>query len=217
MATQLQKVSTTDLYYICQMVDTVTRDASSYIRNIEDIFGDMASIGLTQSFPKWTAFHTFIESVISSVIFEDAEKDKIPGTFWVDYLLEANEKKLRPASYDHRAPSLINGYEYLEQLSQDDLINDVCENVTKQVFHVLFSNRGTLAAFWEVVSGYILYTAPAFAPESFTKSGYLRRCSIPMWAKNSIYHRDKGRCVLCKTDLTKLITLSLWQKVVAIA
>ncbi|NJB75672.1 MULTISPECIES: HNH endonuclease [Thalassospira] len=204
--TQLQNVSTTDLYYICQIVDTVTRNPSSYIRNIEDIFGDMASISLTHSFPKWTPFHIFIESVISSVIYEEAEKSKTIGTFWVDYLLDANDIKVSSASNDPHGGSLVYGYEYLEQLSQDNLINDVCENVTKQVFHVLFSNRATLAAFWDVVSWYVSDTARLFRPEAFTRSGHLKRSRIPMWAQNSIYHRDKGRCVLCKTDLTKLVT-----------
>ena len=43
MASSLQNVSTQDLYFICQMVDNVTRDPGSYIRHIEDIFGDASS------------------------------------------------------------------------------------------------------------------------------------------------------------------------------
>ena len=38
MVSQLQKVSSVDLYFICQMVDGVTRKPCEYLRNVEDIF-----------------------------------------------------------------------------------------------------------------------------------------------------------------------------------
>lgn len=38
MVSQLQKVSSVDLYFICQMVDGVTRKPCEYLRNFEDIF-----------------------------------------------------------------------------------------------------------------------------------------------------------------------------------
>lgn len=44
MVSQLQIVSTVDLNYFCQVVDGITRAPGAYIRNIEDIFGDMSSI-----------------------------------------------------------------------------------------------------------------------------------------------------------------------------
>lgn len=91
MVSQLQKVSTVDLYYICQIVDDVTRDPGAYLRNVEDIFGDMSSSSLVRKYPKWTCFHDFVEELISSVIFEDAEKSSgNPGKHWVDYLLRSN-------------------------------------------------------------------------------------------------------------------------------
>ncbi|MGJ3233258.1 MAG: HNH endonuclease [Oceanicaulis sp.] len=43
-----------------------------------------------------------------------------------------------------------------------------------------------------------------FAPEAFNSAGHLSRAYIPSWAKSAVFHRDKGRCVLCRTDLTGL-------------
>ena len=198
MVLQLQTVSTSDLYFICQMVDTVARHPGIYIRNIEDIFGDQSSSNLARSYPKWTCFHIFVEAVISSVIWEDADKpDNRPGQFWVDHLLQSNEM-VRSCGTNHH-----DGYGYLDALNHDDTIGILCEKVSKQVFHVLFSNRGTMSAFGHMVRGYVLETSPSFKPEKFNRSGHLFRTLIPSWARSAVFHRDKGKCVFCHTDLTK--------------
>ncbi len=205
MVSQLQSVSTVDLYYICQMVDNVTRSPGSYIRHVEDVFGDMSSIALTRKFPKWTCFHIFIEEIISSVIFEEAGKsDKHPGNYWVDALLRSNDMTSNVNS--GLGQGSLDGYEYFEVLQKEDLIQHLCEKLAKQVFHVLFSNRGTLSAFGHMVDWYVSDTARTFEPEAFTQSGHLIRVSPPSWARSSVFHRDKGRCVLCKTDLTRLFS-----------
>ncbi|MDX8347502.1 hypothetical protein SLH49_05835 [Cognatiyoonia sp. IB215446] len=194
-----------DLYYVCQMVDGVTREPGAYLRNVEDIFGDMASSSLVRAYPKWTCFHIFVEELISSVIFEDAEKFKnVPGRYWVDYLLRSNGISAQPVNSSDFGRN--DGYEYLEALQQEDLISQLCETVSKQVFHVLFSNRGTMSAFGHMVSYYVLHTASAFASDAFNGSGHLNRVSVPLWAKSAVFHRDKGRCVLCQKDLTRLFS-----------
>lgn len=205
MVSQLQMVSTVDLYYICQMVDGVTREPGTYLRNVEDIFGDMSSSSLVRKYPKWTCFHVFIEELISSVIFEDAKNSSSrPGNYWIDHMLRSN----RIGHLTVRRPEFcqFDGYDYLDALQQEDLIAELCETVSKQVFHVLFANRGTMSAFGHMVSGYVLHTSPSFIPEAFNNTGHLTRASIPAWAKSAVFHRDKGRCVLCQTDLTKLFS-----------
>lgn len=207
MVSQLQVIITADLYYICQMADRVTEDPFQYIRHIEEIFGDAASASLSQNYPKWTCFHSFLESIVSSVILENMEKsEENPGRFWVDHLMRSNG-----ILYSKVSPTQFNRdeyYEYFDALQQQDLIGSLCEGVAKQVFHVLFSNRGTMSAFGHMVSGYVLETTPTFSPDAFTISGHLRRSRIPSWAKNAVFHRDKGKCVLCRTDLTRLFSQS---------
>ncbi|WP_371359453.1 HNH endonuclease [Cohaesibacter sp. ES.047] len=187
------------------MVDGVTRHPDRYLRNIEDIFGDMSSAALAQRYSKWTCFHAFVEELISSVIFEDAEiAERSPGEYWVDYLLQSNSfdySSITPSKFGR-----FDGYEYLDALQQEDLITELCETISKQVFYVLFSNRGTMSAFGHMVRSYVLETAPSFVPEAFNDAGHLIRASIPKWAENAVFHRDKGRCVLCQTDLTKLFS-----------
>lgn len=73
-----------------------------------------------------------------------------------------------------------------------------------QVFHILFANRKTLAAFGGMVSGYVQNNTTIFSPEDFRKDGALKRVKPPEWVKSAVFHRDKGRCVICKTDLTRI-------------
>ena len=73
------------------MLAGVTQKLREYLRNIEDIFGDMSSTNLVRKYPKWTCFHIFVEYLISSVIYEDADKFvKNPGNYWVDALIKSN-------------------------------------------------------------------------------------------------------------------------------
>lgn len=207
MVSQLQNVSTVDLYYICQMVDNVTRSPGNYLRHIEDIFGDAASTNLVRKFPKWTNFHIFIEEVISSVIFERANSrmETVENGLWVNSLLDANEGFISDKSWD-----LINNHQgmipdYLQMLAEEGIIDELTEGLSKQVFHVLFANRGTLRAFGNMISYYVSDTAFSFSPNEFTNNGHLKRAYVPKWATNAVFHRDKGRCVFCKTDLTNTV------------
>ena len=80
-----------------------------------------------------------------------------------------------------------------------DLI-DICG---EEVFHVLFSNRGFLLRFNNLISE----TVKKFNyPIGYlNKKGRINRAHIPKWVKKAVYHRDKGRCVFCNTDLTNII------------
>jgi len=208
LVSQLQNVSTVDLYYVCQVVDGVARQPGNFLRHIEDIFGDASSVLLVRRFPRWTSFHIFIEEVIASLIWENANNrsDVVANGLWIDHLLDANEDAISDEQWDkinsHRR--MVDGY--FDMLRDEQIIADISEHVAKQVFHVLFSNRGTMKAFGEMVTYYLQSAAISFEPDAFCKTGSLKRVGIPAWAKSAVFHRDKGRCVFCKTDLTKLFS-----------
>lgn len=44
-------------------------------------------------------------------------------------------------------------------------------------------------------------------PDNVTARGRVRRWSFPVWLKKAVFHRDKGKCVICRCDLTGVITL----------
>lgn len=204
MVSQSQESISNDIYYVCQVVDSVTRDPLSFLRNIEDIFGDMASTSLVRPYPKWTCLHMFIEALVSELIFEDIRKaDKKISAYWVQSLIKSNSMRI-PTNIE--VPVFGTADSYFEWLADHNLIGDLSEVIAKQVFHVTFSNRGLLRNFSLMLGDYVSETAATFSPDSFSSRGSLLRKPIPIWAKNAVFHRDKGRCVICGCDLTKVIS-----------
>ncbi|MDO9637570.1 MAG: HNH endonuclease signature motif containing protein [Pseudotabrizicola sp.] len=212
-------LSTSDLYYICQMVDQVTSDPFGWLRHIEDFAGDMSCSRLLNSFPKWTPLHEFIEFVVLSVAHEDAiltaddflvsegdpiekaRRGKIP---WIDTLLASN-------GFQHSYRKYVSSggeesfQDYLDEMGLAGPLDELLYGVSRQVFHVLFQNRKVLRNFGEMMVHYVASTGLSLYPDSYTERGALKRARPPVWARNAVFHRDKGCCVVCGTDLTKLI------------
>lgn len=44
-------------------------------------------------------------------------------------------------------------------------------------------------------------------PDNVTARGRIRRLAFPVWLKKAVFHRDKGKCVICRRDLTGVVTL----------
>lgn len=80
---------------------------------------------------------------------------------------------------------------------------DLFDKLGEEIFHILFSNRGFLLRF----NNLIAKTVEEFDyPGGYlNKKGRIKRAHIPTWAKRAVFHRDKGRCVFCNTDLTGIL------------
>lgn len=202
-----------DIYYICQMVDR-SLDGYGFERNIEDFMGDMACARLLNAFPKFTPLHEYIEHIVTSVIWEehnvDAEEylDRSNGRWqkklWVDHLLDAHGFKISFVTWASRAED-INVEEYLTHLLDQGILAQISNQAAKEAFHILFANRKVLWKFGKCAADYVKDIALSFYPDKFTSRGCLRRVAIPQWAKNAVFHRDKGICVACRADLTRLV------------
>lgn len=77
------------------------------------------------------------------------------------------------------------------------------DKMADEVFYILFSNRKFLLDFNILTSKTV--SKIKFPIDCLTKKGTIKRISIPKWVQIVIFHRDKGRCVFCFTDLTSLI------------
>lgn len=202
-----------DVYYICQMVDR-SLDGPGFERNLEDFMGDMACARLLHDYPKFTPLHEYIEEIITDVIWEERDTEasqlldmhniRWGKKLWVDHLLEAHGFQTSFIKWSERAHEK-NAASYLESLQTENILPSLTERVAKEAFHILFTNRKVLSNFGERAAYYVLETAPSFYSEKLNEKGYLNRASIPQWARNAIFHRDKGICVYCKADLTRLI------------
>ncbi len=203
-----------DIYFICQMVDR-SLSGFSCIRNIEDFMGDMACGRLLDSYPKFTPLHQYIEYVVSEVVWEERNTDsaKLLSEYsrsdgrrlWVDHLLSGHGFDMSLETWSEVGETAGSVVGYFEYLVDSDVLPELTDRVAKEVFHVLFTNRKVLKNFGRVAADRVLEVAPGFYPEKFGRTGKLLRARVPQWARNAVFHRDKGLCVHCHTDLTRLI------------
>lgn len=79
------------------------------------------------------------------------------------------------------------------------------EKICDEVFFILFSNRKLLHKFNKNISSD--FSKFLFNDQQLTSKGTLKRKPIPKWLQDAIFHRDKGRCSFCWSDLSKLNNL----------
>lgn len=88
---------------------------------------------------------------------------------------------------------------FLEKIG--DLIID-------DIFTILFANKIFLFEFNRQLMELVHELSKAEHFEYLKKDGVIKRCLyIPQWLKRGVFMRDKGRCQICGTDLTKLLHL----------
>lgn len=206
-----------DIYFICQMVDRSLADGLAFAPKIEAFMGDASCVVLLENYPKFTPLHEYIKFVVSDVIWEETKVNSpalINGAnyqqgqkLWVDHLLDAYEFNTSFLEWFNKTTEEIDVEKYFLYLGNEGIMDKLLDEISKEAFHILFSNRKVLWNFCDTAAFQILESAECFYPEVFNNRGYLQRARIPQWAKNAVYHRDKGLCVNCKTDLTRLINL----------
>lgn len=79
--------------------------------------------------------------------------------------------------------------------------------VVEDVFSVLFNDKNCLFEFNKQVSSIISKYEVKDHPDMLKEDGVIKRCDFPVWLKKGVFHRDKGRCQICGTDLTKILNL----------
>ena len=58
-------------YYFANIIDGILSDQFSYIRKLNDFYGDDKIQWFAKPFQKYSAFHQFIDFVVSSIINEE--------------------------------------------------------------------------------------------------------------------------------------------------
>lgn len=85
------------------------------------------------------------------------------------------------------------------------------DTISDEVVHILFNDKHFLVQFNRLVRHVVKdedgsYSDIILWPEGTrNENGTIKRCAIPQWVKQAVYHRDKGRCVYCNKDLTGLV------------
>ena len=189
-------------YFYAHIIFNLVRSRLSFLRNFEDIFGDMATSGWCDPFPRFTNLHQFIAIIVDSIFFEDPTGE---------------------GGDDHSLRDFCKHYQIdtssLDWMDEDALYDlrlwadygRAIDNLADEVFHILFPDVVFCQSFNELVASYIPNYAEAFGngDRRLTSRNRLRRVAIPAFAKRAIYHRDKGECRNCKKRLDRTLAVSL--------
>ncbi len=215
-------------YYFCNVVRNVLSDQLPYLRSLNDFGGDERSVIFNESFPKWSHFHVFIGFVFDEIYSENLNFDNLE--------ISLDEFKKYSAGFGEFSDDSIISFRHqselfichlnelglsLESSTEDDLENFLIkfydsvefakhrENTIKEIFYILFGNRLVMRQFNELIAGFREQDLDSCEHNEnlVTKKGYLRRLAIPKWVQKAVYYRDKGRCVLCKKDVTGTVNI----------
>ncbi|MBU9714109.1 HNH endonuclease [Evansella tamaricis] len=237
MKNNLFEIKYYETYYIANIIKNVINDPFPYLINLNEFYGDGNECRLVQGFQKNSVFHQFIQFVIESLMDEEMnnvsiserlemEKKYNIGFHDINYRELPIEEALKYYSIPHESFSewiQFNNIKF-EDVTPDDISDyyfELCEDevyilsekMASEVFYILFMNRYLLGKFNELVASVIsnISLEDDFLrleeKKHFKRDGVLHRKHIPQWVKNAIFFRDRGRCVLCNKDLSKLLSL----------
>src|SRR4051794_35327311 len=60
-----------ETYYFANAVRNVLHDQFSYIRSLDDFYGDDRYLEYIGPFPRWSAFHGFVAFMIDNILHEE--------------------------------------------------------------------------------------------------------------------------------------------------
>jgi hypothetical protein len=96
-------------------------------------------------------------------------------------------------------------FDFIRKVSVE--LNDM---IIHSAFQFIFQDRRFLHDFHLELAEYIEEQTDYIEknyPDYITKKKRIKRQHFPAWLKNAVFHRDKGRCVICRCDLSRLVTL----------
>lgn len=215
-----------DTYYFCNAISNILANQISYIRPLDDYYGDERVSKFASSFPKFSHFHDFIEFVVRDIYMDEMDSSNIEEAL----KLFKSHTHLFPSKNDESIMSFVmkkklfmeyllsKGVQLCDSTEADledfyhcffwgDDFEKHLEKTVREVFYILFGNRKIIRIFNEMISSVREdnYVEGSHDPQYETKKGYLKRVNIPQWVQRAVFYRDKGVCVICKKDITGLI------------
>ena len=85
-----------------------------------------------------------------------------------------------------------------------EIMETATEIITEAAFQLLYADRTFLYEFSLFIQPFIAQLKP-YEHECVASPGIIKRSYFPVWLKNAVFHRDKGRCQLCGCDLTNIL------------
>lgn len=172
-----------ETYYFATCARNILYDQFAYIRNLHDFYGDDAYLAFAIPFPRYSAFHCFLEFFIREILTADTEscdldirQDQMSQFKGISCALEDMRLDALPIEDALRFHGLAHVsfvdwlaaaqktfgqalpddvYEYLDSLRDDGVIDVLLEQAVKEAFYVLFGNRSLLMLFNQMMANRI--------------------------------------------------------------
>jgi len=102
-------------------------------------------------------------------------------------------------------------YDFMSEVWFSEAYEKLMKVTVDGVFHVLFQNRMLMLEFNAYISGILSRVSLADA-EDLDRSllvgdRMLARVRPPKWARDAVFHRDRGHCVMCNLNLNRMVSL----------
>ncbi|MDZ4034401.1 HNH endonuclease [Kluyvera ascorbata] len=218
-----------DTYFFCQSVRNILCNTSDYLVGLNDFYGDGRIDNFSKPFPKYSYLHSFIEFIVRNILDEDMGMDKLTSLLndmkqleplRRNYLEGLDNDKYYSfiAIYSKFENYIINRQKSFEDCDINDLVHFMDDyinsdefdcyvhGIVEEIFYVLFSNKLVVHKFNEMMASAREIEVDGSESVKYTKAnGCLKRKDIPAWVKSAVFHRDKGRCILCKKDVSGIL------------
>ena len=183
-----------ETYHYCSIIKNVLFDQLEYMHRLNDFYGDENYYAFTPPFPRYSAFHSYLEFVIDDVLTDttlefdlNIRKRHIEQYSSHRYFFE-DDPTLLPIenAFSHHGltyPKFSewlaeNGkkdvdadgddvYEYMNKLRLEGPFFDLVEQFVRETFYVLFGNRQLLLLFNEMMAQQVSESKLDEMPEEF--------------------------------------------------
>lgn len=154
-------------------------------------------------FQKTTLFHLYFINILFNHFNRDFKKNE-------DYYEEEDVMESWYELFDayniyvpiYRPRKNYSVYKWFLNRKKDFLL--LFGYLAEESFYIIFNNRNLLLRFNYLMKQIITDNIDTFNDQNRSTKGTIKRVNIPSWVKKAVFHRDKGRCVYCNTDLTMI-------------
>ena len=103
-------------------------------------------------------------------------------------------------------------YDHYQEIRLGQPYEDLVRRIVDEVFYVLFQDREALRRFALLIAQRVVSRVSQGDVDPdvalfIEGPGRLRRVAMPRWVQRAVYFRDRGRCVLCRKDLSGALSL----------
>ncbi len=215
-------------YYYSNIVRNILSGDIELIGFVSNFFADENSIfSIIVPFEKKSAFHYFIQHMVWEFFEDEMNKhDQLVFNYWKmnnhldplyadcafkNYNIDSSFSDFMD---DEELKQYSDIEKYHDELRLSGMLEMLYEQIAQEVFYIMFNDRVALLSFNRLVSEYVtdiiikdINEESSEVKALFKKNGVLKRVHVPDWCKTAVFHRDKGRCGYCGSDLTLIFNI----------